>query len=482
MTDILLALGIIIAVSLCLGGVPIVLRRTSISGPLTRNIMHAASFVLCAAGIYFAQHKWLPVGLGLVATVILIVGIERNWMPAIMHGSRLRDYGLVGSAIGITIVVGLFFEQKLLVVMALLVVGLADPLASIIGRRFGRHIIAAWGSQRSVEGSIAFASVTFLISLLFFTVSQTGIPYFIVIGFSLFVALTTAVLELIIPSAIDNIAIPTWVSFLFFMTGTPNFQPDFRWLIAVLLSLLMLPILYRLKWVDAAGTAGVLFVSVVVIGLGGWVWFVPIAAFFTSGSLLTRLHQSNIKVKNPRTIRQVTTNGIIPILPILGYAINGHPIWYFLHIGAVATANADTWATELGRFAKKPPISLRTFQPVSPGISGAVSSPGLFASILGGLFIGVIATLINSSTWRFYLLLVGFLIGPLGSLVDSVLGAWVQSRYWCLKCNQVTEDTTRCCHPKQLYSGIPGIDNNAVNALANLAGILMSFQLFHLVF
>ena len=101
-------------------------------------------------------------------------------------------------------------------------------------------------------------------------------------------------------------------------------------------------------------------------------------------------------------------------------------IFYLLYIGSLAAVTADTWATEIGIIAKSTPLSILTFQVVSHGISGGVSTHGTLAAALGSLVLVLVGLLSASHSslliigiWEFFIILVS---GFLASIVDSLLG------------------------------------------------------------
>ena len=61
----------------------------------------------------------------------------------------------------------------------------------------------------------------------------------------------------------------------------------------------------------------------------------------------------------------------------------------FAFYGALATVNADTWATELGVLARSRPRLMTNGQTVPVGTSGGVTAEGTLAALAGALFIGV---------------------------------------------------------------------------------------------
>jgi uncharacterized protein (TIGR00297 family) len=142
---------------------------------------------------------------------------------------------------------------------------------------------------------------------------------------------------------------------------------------------------------------------------------------------------------------------------------------YQLFLGSLATANADTWATEIGLLSKQEPISLKNFQKIPKGASGGITLIGTLGA-LGGAFL--ISYFYKSSV------LVIALAGFLGNLTDSYLGATLQAQYRCPMCEMKTEKHIHCNLRTVLESGIPWMNNDWVNFFATLTGalIVLMFQ------
>jgi len=478
--DLVFVFIILLAIGGSLTALPRLLRRSSgkFSQPFLRNLAHSVSLVLCAFTVHVVDEEWVLVVSGFMAFLLLIAAVELRLIADVMDGLRFRDYGFAASAAGFVAAVLLFWPQKNLIIGALLIAGLADPIASTVGRHYGRHIIGAWGTLRSLEGSIAFASIAFAVSLVFFYAA--GSLTYRAIGVSLFVSFTATELELILPSVADNIAIPLWSAFLFVLTTRHIVSPS-RWAIAAGACAITAAGSHRLRWLDAAGAVAASLVGAIVIGLGGWAWFVPIFVFFVATSLLTQVKLAPKSAKEIRGIRQVFAKGIIPILPVLGYALRGSAVWYFLYVGAVAAANADTFATEVGQLAGRAPISLRTFRTVPPGTSGAITPLGTFASVIGGALIGAVAAIVGPAERRREVFLAGAIVGPLGSIIDSMMGAWFQGRYQCNACGAIAEEAQHCSVSAVSLSGLRGISNDVVNGLTNAMAMLISLIFFYTI-
>jgi len=202
-----------------------------------------------------------------------------------------------------------------------------------------------------------------------------------------------------------------------------------------------------------------------IISLCGFEYFVILASFFFSSTKATNLHKK-IKTKllgksylkeKKRNAVQVLSKSLFPTIVCLlifqkyGKGMNlfsldsTYKYKLFLDaffIGFFESANADTWASELGILSREQPILiLKGFKSVPKGINGAISRYGTVCSILGGMFISLMTVIcnilrygllnyINSNGEVFLLslkvLLCGGVIGFIGSFIDSLLGQTVQ--------------------------------------------------------
>ncbi|MFH0835840.1 MAG: DUF92 domain-containing protein [Candidatus Micrarchaeota archaeon] len=264
-------------------------------------------------------------------------------------------------------------------------------------------------------------------------------------------------------------------------------------LIGLIVTLVIAIYAFKKSQLTAGGTIAALLLGFIVFTFGGWTWLALMAVFFISAGVLTRFKASQKKEAyeefakgGERDFWQVFANGALPALIALFHQLYPSPAVFAAFVAVVATATADTWATEIGILGGKP-FMLTTFKRVRIGSSGAVSLRGLGAALIGALLIAVAAILLNSVN---NLLSTGFagevlvqqfvggekfilfiaIGGLLGSLVDSMLGATVQGGYYCPDCKKETERVVhKCgCKTKQVR-GWKAIDNDVVNFLSALA-------------
>ncbi len=202
-------------------------------------------------------------------------------------------------------------------------------------------------------------------------------------------------------------------------------------------------------------------------------------AFFITSTLLGRLpggdHLEQRRGRERDAVQVIANGGVAAILA-LASSLSRERTRSLLVAGfggAVATAAADTWATEIGSRSGAQPRSILTLQPTTPGASGGVTVAGLGASAVAAALIGLMASAPVASTarhpslWTIPIALGGFT----GALVDSVLGATVQEVRFCDTCCVETEERLhRCGAHTRVLRGARWCDNDTVNAIATAAG------------
>lgn len=255
-----------------------------------------------------------------------------------------------------------------------------------------------------------------------------------------------------------------------------------RWFAGVLLACGVSVAAERARALDRSGAVAATALGAVIFAAGGLGWTLPLLAFFVPASAVSRIARERKAqllgepelARSARTARQVLANGGLAGLAGLAQVLG----WYrpqatVLYAGVLATASADTWATELGLLSPYPPRSLRTGRPVAPGTSGAVSPLGLLAAFLGAGLVAATAP-VDTPSRRLSV----WLAGVTGSLVDSLLGSLLQARFQCPRCGLLSEVPRKHCGCTPVrVAGLPGMTNDTVNALATLSGALFALVL-----
>ena len=267
--------------------------------------------------------------------------------------------------------------------------------------------------------------------------------------------------------------------------------------VGLTLSLAVGGLAYWRRALVGSGVLGAVLVGTVIFGFGGWVRGLLLIAFFVSSSLLSHYHDrrkaalaEKFAKGNRRDLGQTLANGGMAALVALAIGLTGVSSGFYVVLalafyGALATVNADTWATELGVLARRQPRLLTTGRPVPVGTSGGVTGAGFAAALAGAAFIGAVgfvliqvAARLTMGVWLlsdWVVILVAAVSGFLGSTFDSLLGATVQAIYICDQCGVETERTVhRCGQATRLIHGWRWLNNDWVNFLASVVGALVA--------
>ncbi|KAH3757254.1 potassium ion transporter [Pelomyxa schiedti] len=141
---------------------------------------------------------------------------------------------------------------------------------------------------------------------------------------------------------------------------------------------------------------------------------------------------------------------------------------------------ADTWSSEVGMLSPSPPVLITRFTKVPQGTNGGISTLGTLSAPVGGFLMGVTfwgAQYISSGPTLFPMsicsaLTFGSVVGLLGSLVDSLMGATLQYSGWDSSCNKVVNGPG----PKVKHiSGMDIFSNTQVNLITTCISTIVAF-------
>ncbi len=276
----------------------------------------------------------------------------------------------------------------------------------------------------------------------------------------------------------ENIAIPLgagmamWLFSSFTYAAIPGAAEI---IVAVAFPLAIAMASYKLNAADLSGALAGVLSGLLMILFGGIGWFALLLVFFALGTLFTK-YKYRYKVdigaaqtnEGSRGYRNVFGNCLIPLIFVVAYGAIGNvdvpylgsvdkAIFMAGYLGSMATATADTLASEIGSTWRGQPRMITTLKKVKAGTDGAVSLLGEASALFGSAAIAAAAVLLGvagAKAWPAAILTV--LGGFLGTNVDSVLGATLQRRKW--------------------------LTNEGVNFFATLIGGAISMLLYYLFF
>ncbi len=232
---------------------------------------------------------------------------------------------------------------------------------------------------------------------------------------------------------------------------------------------------YKLNAADLSGALAGVLSGLLMILFGGIGWFALLLVFFFLGTIFTKYkYRYKVEIgtaqtnKGSRGYRNVFGNCLFPLILVVGFGAIGsfeipyvgsvdRTIFIMGYLGAMATATADTLASEIGSTYRGEPRLITTLKKVRPGTDGAVSPLGEVSALFGSVAIAVVAIAMGVAGpdvgVAFLLAVLG---GFLGTNIDSVLGATFQQ--------------------KKLLT------NEGVNFFATVVGGIVSMGLYYLFF
>ncbi|WP_406535442.1 TIGR00297 family protein [Methanobrevibacter sp.] len=201
-----------------------------------------------------------------------------------------------------------------------------------------------------------------------------------------------------------------------------------NWVYVIILFILGF-ITYQRKALDLFGSAVMIIMGVVIIFSAGANWLVLIVLFLVMSLLATRYSKkykrSLGQFEGRRTSKNVISNGVVACFMA---AFGGYYLPFVGgFIGAIATATADTLASEIGVLDQNPRL-ITTFQKVDPGTNGAVSTLGTAIGIIGAAIIGIAAYFLGILSNPLIAITVAIISGTVGCFMDSILGALFENR------------------------------------------------------
>lgn len=452
-------------------------RRWGAKAIFTRKAIHVAVGLLMLSTPAIFQDKYpvllIPVMLFLVDLLVL------RFSERFARG--YATLGILYYPVVLFVLVFLCWDGQIHVLMgAVCVMSLGDGFSGFIGTALGRHKFTVTGDTKSLEGSIAMclvSAISLLIVLTIYTKEPTTSLWA-----ALLVPIVATVVEAASSKGLDNVTVPiagaVLIYYLFSRTDSPALWLALSIPAAGVFALLAL----GLRALSPTGAVAAFVLGTLVFAVGRLNGAVALVTFFTTSSLLSMMQTASKKEaktlslkSSRRDLVQALANGGVPLFLLMASMFN--PCWwsYMFFLAALASATADTWATEIGTLSGTKPYSLRGLVRVPPGSSGAVSLVGTLAAVLGSCLIALFAGFYGQGGGfnRFAFTAVA-ISGFVGCAIDSLLGATVQAQYVSPEgdlCEVGRDDAM----PER---GVPWIRNDMVNLIAGAFAAITCWLIF----
>lgn len=265
---------------------------------------------------------------------------------------------------------------------------------------------------------------------------ETG--YEIMLFAAIIGAITAALFESI-PSEFDKTlsmtlgsAMAMWVLVSFGFSVPPT-----QLLFAFIFSLALGYLAYRTKIADISAVMSATLMGVLIIVFSNIFWFILLLTFFILGGMFTR-YRYDYKLSKGlaqekggvRSYENVFSNSTAALALAIAYGIYPQhaELISYAFLGTVATATADTLASEIGTTAKQTPRMITNLKPTKTGTDGAITFLGEMAAIGGACVIAILATVFGMTGNIDYAVIFTCAGGFVGTNIDSLLGATLQKR------------------------------------------------------
>ena len=374
--------------------------------------------------------KFLP---WTIAAAICLAAVFGNWL--VLHrivGKRVSrhergyDAGIVLYPLAVGALIVAFRDHLEFAGAVWAILAFGDGFATLAGKAI-RGPRLPWNRDKTWSGLIAFiafGSIGAEVAVLFLAGQA-------VMSTIVLVTIACAIVESLPLYVDDNFSVPLAGGAIFAallqLAHPPALHIDPIWLgINALLAIAG----YFTRSVDVSGAIGGWILGAILIVFGGWNLYVLLLAFFVIGTATTKLgyrRKAKLGLAQEKGGRRGFSHafsnvGIAAMLAIVSsMSMNSYRFW-LAAAAALATAAADTTASEIGQL-----IGRRTFLPLSlrrvpVGTEGAISIEGTLA----GLVAGFVVALLASREPRIVALIT--LSAFLGSYLESLVGSWNRNR------------------------------------------------------
>jgi phytol kinase len=257
----------------------------------TRKYVHVAGGLVSMSLPWLFRWHWTVLALGAGLAVILLIA-RRFGLLASIHAVERESRGELYFPVGVYLLFLLSHGQPVFYMVSLFTLVVADAVAALLGRSYGRHPFTVGTDRKSIEGSVVFLLAAFLgvhLPLLLMTGIDRGTSVIIAVQ----LALLVASFEAISTGGNDNLVLPLATYYLL-VRLTPSNAAYIAYQLAAQLFILLLVLVLarRTRFLTFSGALAAHLVLYGAFSLGGVAWIVPpalaLAAFISLDAIFSR--------------------------------------------------------------------------------------------------------------------------------------------------------------------------------------------------
>jgi uncharacterized protein (TIGR00297 family) len=358
----------------------------------------------------------------------------------IARGPAGTDRGILYYPLAVLALVIIFRHQLAIAAAIWAILAFGDGMATVTGS-LARGPKLPWHRSKTWSGFLAFVVFgglgAWLVGSFVGPPSFTLLPW---IGVAFATALVCAIAESLELGVNDNIVVPLTGGLVMFALTRISIVPALEvsrvasaWIAAnAVLALAG----YLARSVTVSGAVGGFVLGAVMIVFAGWELYVVLLAFFIIGSAATKAGYERKRAAGlaqerggRRGFLHAWSNvGVAAVMALLiAFEAGAVPMLWIAALASLATATADTTASEVGQLAGRRAFLPLTLKRVPPGTEGAISIEGTLAGAVAAVVVAIVGVGLAS---RQVALIVPFAVAIVsiaavaGSLLESVVGSW----------------------------------------------------------
>ncbi len=197
-------------------------KRYKVNSEHTRKFAHITASLSSLIFIFTVESHWYVLFVGGTLGLVLFIGKQKGYIKSITSVDRKTGGSyILPFSIYLIFLISDIFDNDLLFILPILILGISDPLAGIFGRKYKNKTkeisVLPYNFNKTFLGSSIFFISAFLISLLslyFFDYSISNI-----ILLSILIAISTTIVEIVSSKGIDNISVPLVGVFILIIIG-----------------------------------------------------------------------------------------------------------------------------------------------------------------------------------------------------------------------------------------------------------------------